>query len=763
MNHRKLLFIIQTIILLSTGYAKAQARKDKLDSLAHQLKLLTEGIQTNSIYLRTSKDIYESMEDLWFKAYTVNVQNQLLSNIDQTLHVQLVHSATDSVVWEELYPIEQGITSGHIYLNNTFPKGTYWLCAYSAHSLKKEQDHFIDVRKIELVEDFKELTGDKSNNQKLNDSPDNRIQFNLFPEGGNLLAGVDNKVAFKAIGSDGLPRTVSGQLLEGNKTISTFKSIHDGMGYFHIRPLAGEKYTVKLNGAYTDSMYRLPPIQEQGLSLKLVENREDQIAFLVYNKTGAPHPFYLQIQTRGLPAVMAASEVKDSVLVRLPLDDVGSGIAEITLLNEQLQPLAERLIYLKPNKQITINTTLSRQNEGKKEKISLEIQATDQQNKPVIAQLGATVYDKLYHDHKDAKDIQTHYLLSKHMRGNIHNPAYYFDKKNADRTAALDLLLLTQGWRSYIWNPHDLKEKSKKDTSSILTDGITGQLIPKRKKEQQAVMLFDPEQKQSNLLTVENNTFFISPQNMLIAPSIYIKHFGKPEDFSICVEDPFSKINDIKPWTKISYPKTNLLKSQKETKSSVVNALNRTTVKIEEIVVTHKKGTAYRDKYIGQLDSIAKYVNNPDRTHGGAGGGWLNCPVGDCDEMPVEGTTYLVWIGPNPPTSHPFTFGANDVKSVVYRYPKYTEEELMKMNGVARSKGYYPKKKFYEPIYDKEKDTAPDFRNTLLWAPQIITDEHGIARLDFYTSDIESEFYGIIEGIDGEGNLGKSDFQFTVK
>lgn len=315
MKHRKLLFIIQTLILLGLGYAKAQDRKHTLDSLTHQLKSLTDSTHTTSIYLRSSKHIYESMEDLWFKAYSVDRQNQLLSNIDRTLHVQLVHSATDSVVWEDLYPIEQGIAAGHIYLNNSLPKGTYWLCAYSAHSLTKEQKHFIDARKIELVEDFKELINNKGRNlTETHDNPDSSIQFNLFPEGGNLLSGVNNKVAFKAVGTDGLPRSVSGQLLEGNKIISTFESTHDGMGYFMLEPRPGEKYTVKLEGAYTDNIYPLPHIQEQGLSLRLVENREDQLAFLVYNKAGPHLLFIYRFKQEAYPRLWPHPKLKTACL-----------------------------------------------------------------------------------------------------------------------------------------------------------------------------------------------------------------------------------------------------------------------------------------------------------------------------------------------------------------------------------------------------------------------------------------------------------------
>ena len=69
--------------------------------------------------------------------------------------------------------------------------------------------------------------------------------------------------------------------------------------------------------------------------------------------------------------------------------------------------------------------------------------------------------------------------LSTEIKGNIHNPAYYFDSNNKDRQAALDLLLLTQGWRRYVWE--------KADTAMLadcfLSDEIRGkQIIGKKKK-----------------------------------------------------------------------------------------------------------------------------------------------------------------------------------------------------------------------------------------------------------------------------------------
>jgi hypothetical protein len=751
-----LLFFFQLLIALGT---RAQEGRTMLDSLAQRLKCLSAGQQQTAIYLRTSKDIYESAEDLWFKAYAVDRQQQLLTAIDQTLYIQLVRSSNDSLVWEELYPIKKGTASGQIYLDNSLPNGSYWLCAYSAHSFDKSNPEFFDVRKIEIVGNVDTLIKRRGRRTQKVDTQQ-IIQFHLFPEGGQLLADVINSVAFKALTANGLPCNVSGTLFENDKPIAAISSIHDGMGSFLFRPQRGKQYAVHLAAPFADSVYQLPPIQEKGLTFRLLENRDDSLFFIIYNKEPVIQPFYFRVQTRGLPSIAAAGEVKDSLVLKLPLADAPAGISEATLFDRHLRPLAERLIYLKLNRQLIIQTRLSKERVGRKEKVTLHIHTTDPNHKPVMAHLGAVIYDQLYHNPTDAKDIQTHYLLANSLRGKVHNPKYYFDTLNTNRYQALDLLLLTQGWRSYQWNEQALAARQK-SKFPLLSDSIKGQLLRTNKgiNKQQALMIFDAAQRDSRLITVdERGNFFLSPEEMHVSNPIYIKHFGKKEDYTVKVIDPFISLRALNPWRKAVYPFMEKPMIDKSKADPQITSLSRGGIKLEEVVITEKKESVFRDKYIGHLDSLAKYQNNTDRAHGG----WLNCPAGDGEELPVEGKTYIVWTGPNAPTSHPFAFNASNTTRIVYHYPKHTEEELLKMFGITKSKGFYPHKTFYEPIYDYPEDTLGDYRNTLLWKPDIITDKNGDAKLEFFSSDINSLFFGMVEGIDESGALGKSAFYLSV-
>ena len=66
--------------------------------------------------------------------------------------------------------------------------------------------------------------------------------------------------------------------------------------------------------------------------------------------------------------------------------------------------------------------------------------------------MAVSIFDKAYLYLPGHENIMSHGYLSEQIRGDIFNPTYYFDERNADRLQALDLLLMTQGWRRYVWD-----------------------------------------------------------------------------------------------------------------------------------------------------------------------------------------------------------------------------------------------------------------------------------------------------------------------
>lgn len=78
------------------------------------------------LYLMPSKEIAETGEDFYFKAYQMDKQTFTLSDRSRTLYLQ-VRTLSDSVVWSEKYPLVSGRANGHIYIGTDCPQGEYFI------------------------------------------------------------------------------------------------------------------------------------------------------------------------------------------------------------------------------------------------------------------------------------------------------------------------------------------------------------------------------------------------------------------------------------------------------------------------------------------------------------------------------------------------------------------------------------------------------------------------------------------------------------
>ena len=598
------------------------------------------------------------------------------------------------------------------------------------------------------------------------------VQFETFPEGGNLVAGLPCNLAFKAVNIDGNPLDVTGTLFEGETPLLEFKSVHAGMGSLGFIPLAGKKYRIRLSVPMIDSTFLLPEVHPEGVVMRLAGRNRESLEFIVSQSPGrAKESVYLRGQLRGVVYCMATGVLNSELKIKIPLKEFPvQGIAEFTLFNESQAPVAERLVYVNPDKKLYLETKLSKAIYETREKATLKITVKDENDQPVIANLGVNVYDKLYQDAQDPKNIQTHCYLTSQLKGKVYDPAYYFDGNHQDREEALDLLLLTQGWRRYVWGAENLKGYGK-ERLQIIFDGIEGEVrATKKQKKAPAVQLvraFNPGKNENTelLMTDQTGKFMVSPQHFTTwqGAYVYLKPMA-PEEFDprISLSDPFCAINGIKKEVNYPVPGQTVIKKEESSDNQLVDGHN--TIKLAEITIKGHGTKTFRDKYMGHLDSLAKLDLNIWVCKHGYLEGYKVGYSHECNDTtntkPIEGKTYRLI------KYEPIGRGkiVRDVSDIEYHDPKFTEEELLKMNNLSRVKAYYAHREFYQPNYDKETadDLLPDFRNTLLWKPSVVTNERGEATLEFFCSDINTRFVGKIEGVGGEGLLGTKDFEFAV-
>jgi hypothetical protein len=80
--------------------------------------------------------------------------------------------------------------------------------------------------------------------------------------------------------------------------------------------------------------------------------------------------------------------------------------------------------------------------------------------------------------------------------------------------------------------------------------------------------------------------------------------------------------------------------------------------------------------------------------------------------------------------------------------------------------GCQDRENFYSPDFSTsalKNNRIPDYRNTLLWKPDLQTNKDGKAEVEFFTSDESSDFTIVVEGISADGRTGYSTASFRVR
>lgn len=759
------------IIALNVIHSFAQIPQNILDSIATDF---SGNKAQEQIYLQTNKGIYETGEGLWFKAYVLDAVDLTPSDISQTLYVQLINSETKISVWQGKYFIDDGMTNGNLTISNALEEGCYYLVANTKHSFSADST-FKTKRRLEVVKSL-ESEVFKSLNKATH--KDTTLKFDLHAEGGILLDGVVSEVAFTANNNQGFPTKVSGVLFENNDTLLTLNTQHLGMGSFRFEPHSEKDYYIQLSPPYDRKKYTLPNIKPQGLSLQYVKQDSAFLYFNVHQKgSRTKKKFYLRGQSRGVVYSMVTAYVARKGVIKVPLEFFPQqGIAEFTLFVEDLDAWSTRLVYIKPEKKLNVDITLDEQDEyATRETVKMNIVVKDDLGQPISANLSISVFDHIYALSDESETILSHTHLTSQLRGNVYNAGSYFDDDNDDRISSLDLLMMSQKRENYIWTDATLAQKNEQYTlclsDSIACHVYASYFKKKAPLDNQMVMVFNSaiNNDMDMLLTNELGQFFLTPYhlNLWRGDNVYMKVIGDEKyDYRIKIEDPFDTISSIlKDKVITNLP---LALKEEELKKEREFMPDPNVIALQEYTVEAKKKTQHREKYLAHLDSMARidfddvWVCEHGHLHNYKDGYSHLCECPDSlRTKPVEGEMYRIILYERIKNQlGAYTHYVVDVQDVKFYYPKYTDEELLALYKLTQIKAYGAQRSFDNAKPDDE--LMKDYRNALYWNPYVKTDEDGIATIEFYCSDIYSQFEIVIEGMDNTGLLGHEKLSFEV-
>ena len=322
------------------------------------------------------------------------------------------------------------------------------------------------------------------------------VQF--MPEGGNLISGFAQVVAFKAIGADGKSVDVEGYVSDksGNR-VCDIKSLNCGMGSFVITAQNDERYSATITSSRgITSTFALPEPLASGCVMQVKQIAGNTLLMKISSTPDIPTSrLAAVIQSRGMVEAVIEDVTR---LIRIPLAEFMSGIAHIAIVDkESKQIMAERLIFVENHNFATATINADKQEFSPREKISLGFDIRNSAGAPVVGDFVVSVTDsKAAPIDSNGENIFSYLLLSSDLRGRIENPTQYFDPNNPNRKMHLDLVMLTNGWRRYDLNKILLGQgpslRYKVEDTQRITGKVSG-IIGKVKNT--SVMIFQKGEK----------------------------------------------------------------------------------------------------------------------------------------------------------------------------------------------------------------------------------------------------------------------------
>ncbi len=284
----------------------------------------------------------------------------------------------------------------------------------------------------------------------------NKVAINFYPEGGDLVAGLENRLYFESRDVRQKPADVKGRIVDAaGSAVATFETVHEGRGVLRFTPKAGETYTAVLDAPQGNTQrFDLPKAVERGCVLASeadVYAADEAVRFHVASteeRTVRLALFHVDHQVSGISFTVSAGTPTQ---VSLRPTGTAEGVLRATLTAEDGTPIAERLVFRRPAHHVNVKVVANPDRTSPAGKVSLAVIATDETGKPAEATLCISVTDdtvlQQIEKREQAPRLPVQVLLGADVRELADAQLYLSDAPEAPR--AVDLLLGTQGWRRF--------------------------------------------------------------------------------------------------------------------------------------------------------------------------------------------------------------------------------------------------------------------------------------------------------------------------
>lgn len=776
--------------ILMTPQATGQ---QALSEIAERLRNYSNSTLIEKLFVHTDKDFYLSGELMWLKVYAVDGATNKPLDVSKISYVEILDTANTPVLQAKI-AMNEATGNGSFYIPHSVHSGNYKLRAYSRWMRNFDVNGFFE-KNIAIL-NINKLPAVQSAERERQPA----MKIGLFPEGGNLLSGVDNRVAFKLYDHTDTGR-FKGYLLSGADTIKEFTDVQHGVGTFNFTPLQGQYYTVAIMPSSGKPFAReLPAIYNEGAVMQVGDNEN---SYNIQLRAKGNDKLYVLAHSKGRPQESKVINIQNSkgecIIEKSSLPE---GISTITVFNQCGMPLCERVVFKRPSGLMAIEIKTDQQNYTTRKKVDISISANSGLLTEDSASLSMTVFKLDSLQHLPGLNISSYLMMGSEIKGPLENPERYFLANGDQSKPEIDLLLLTQGWRRFNWDivlgnqkqlpefvpelqGHIITGKAFHKTTGAAAPGATAFIAAPSPITLFKTALSDKEGRikadidnfyGSSYLVVQAQdagglTFAIDEPFSKSYTTPSLREFLNPLKYAATILDQHigmqvrniynterlqrlmlpSFIDSSAFYRKADYS-YNL---EKYTRFTSMEEVMREFVSIVDVRIKNKK--------------VNLHVINSQRKEY-----FPNAPLNLLDGVPVFNFTRFFEFNPLKVYSldviaRQYILG-NAVFDGILNWKTYKpgleNYELDESTMVINYEGLQLLREFYSPVYetdDQLRSHLPDFRNVLHWEPGILLKRNTAFKTSFYTSDLPGRYAVVVQGLSSGGTPGVGIAYFQVQ
>ncbi|MBP5386480.1 MAG: hypothetical protein J6Y97_03735 [Prevotella sp.] len=501
MKERCIIAVISLFLMAATGMA--QDNNDatlQLTALQTNFEQFAKKNPQERVYLHFDNTSYYKGEHIWYKAYVVEGSSLQPTNLSRILYVELVNPIGLPVETQKLV-VNNGQASGSFLLKDTLNAGFYEVRAYTSwmlnfcpgngHGWSRMKDILKKDFYMERVQHYlrgnagifsrvfpifdavekgqyaqKRMPRLPKVTSSIVDEVKDKLKIDFYPEGGNLVSGIPTRVAFQAHSTEGRTLNIEGKLLREGKEIGTFKTDYGGRGVFSVTCEEGDEADDELtrslrllvNYEGKNYTFHLPKSHRRGYVLNVFSSGNILSAHIARNAKTPAEQVGLSITSRGTTLHSQIIDLRHEEQTKLNFSksDLMTGVNIFTLYNKEGKVIAQREVFVNNHDMEGNHLKVLMPENGidmqPYKPVTIQCQLVDKDGQPVRdrSKMSIAITDGEYRDGTFADDnMLTYLLLSSEVKGFIPHPEYYFEKDDAEHRAALDQLLMVQGWTRY--------------------------------------------------------------------------------------------------------------------------------------------------------------------------------------------------------------------------------------------------------------------------------------------------------------------------